>query len=449
MCLAGPAGTGKSRNILEYIHHRLSTNAGARALIVRKTRESLSESGLFTFEKHVLGDGHPMAPGSARRFRQSYIYPNGSEFVTGGLDNSQKILSTEYDIIYIQEATEVAEADYDVLSTRLRNNVTPVQQMLMDCNPSYPKHWIKIGSEKDKLHMVETRHEDNPVLYDLEAGEWTDQGVKYLERLKTLTGVLYKRLFLGLWVGAEGMVYEYDSELHLVDPFKVPRHWRKIRSIDFGFVAPFVCQWWAISPKNEMYLYRQLYHTGRLIEDHAALITERSRGEEIEASVADHDAEDRATLRRAGIVTIPAYKEITPGINAVAQRLRVHQDTGKPRLFVVKDSLIESDRELVDLHKPISTEEEFEMFVYAKTTTGVQKEEPAPGNDHGMDAMRYAVAYIDGLKTGQQQRPSAVTSQVKPMTVIEAIRQLTPLSVGQGRQLPDQPWLRSLPRDTK
>lgn len=52
--LAGPAGTGKSRACLEKLHLAAMKYPGMRGLIVRKTRESLSESGLVTFEDKVL-----------------------------------------------------------------------------------------------------------------------------------------------------------------------------------------------------------------------------------------------------------------------------------------------------------------------------------------------------------------------------------------------------------
>ena len=71
--ISGPAGTGKSRACLEKIHYLMQKYDGARALIVRKTRASLTESALQTFERWVLGAGHPMIQGGAqRRFRQNY-----------------------------------------------------------------------------------------------------------------------------------------------------------------------------------------------------------------------------------------------------------------------------------------------------------------------------------------------------------------------------------------
>ena len=52
--LSGPAGTGKSFACLWKLHQTALDHPGARCLIVRKTRESITESALVTFEAHVL-----------------------------------------------------------------------------------------------------------------------------------------------------------------------------------------------------------------------------------------------------------------------------------------------------------------------------------------------------------------------------------------------------------
>src|SRR5262245_63283359 len=52
--LSGPAGTGKSRALFEKLHYCAQNWPGARFLIVRKTRSSLTESGLVTWEDKVL-----------------------------------------------------------------------------------------------------------------------------------------------------------------------------------------------------------------------------------------------------------------------------------------------------------------------------------------------------------------------------------------------------------
>jgi PBSX family phage terminase large subunit len=402
--MSGPAGTGKSRACLEKLHLCATNYPGMRGLILRKTRESLSESALVTFETKVVPHGLSLLEGPQRRMRQVYRYANGSEIIVCGLDKPQKVMSTEFDIAYIQEAIEVTDNDWEMVTTRLRNGVMPYQQLIADTNPDAPAHWLNQRCLRGQTTLIESRHEDNPVLWDRWRDTWTEPGRVYISKLDDLTGARKARLRFGKWAQAEGAVYDgWDNRVHLIDRFEIPRTWRRFRSIDFGYTNPFVNQWWAMDPDGRLYLYREIYRTQRLVKDHAGQIRELSQGEFIEESVSDHDAEDRATLDELGIPTVPAKKSISRGIQAVQARLRVQPD-GKPRLFILRDSLVERDPRLEESKKPACTAEEIDGYVWPKGQDGKAiKEEPVKDNDHGMDAMRYMVAYFD--VTDEEENP--------------------------------------------
>ncbi len=395
--LSGPAGTGKSRACLELMHLRASKYPGSRHLIARKTRASLSESGLVTFEEKVLPAGSRIK-GTARRYRQLYEYPNGSEIVVAGMDNPDRIMSTEFDTVFIQEATELTETDWENLTTRLRNFVLPYQQLMADCNPGSPTHWLKGRESRGALLLLASVHEDNPTLYDRRGCVWTEQGTAYLAKLENLSGVRRLRLLKGIWAMAEGMVYAdvWNPAIHLVDRFEIPVDWRRFLSIDFGYTNPFVCQWWAEDHDGRLYRYREIYRTRRLVEDHAREILGLQAGEpDPVAVVTDHDAEDRATLEkylRRG--TIPAVKSVSDGIQAVASRMKIAGD-GKPRLFLLRDSLVGLDADLADRKLPTCADEEIESYVWDE-----KKDLPVKRDDHGMDAMRYAVMWAEVSSRG-------------------------------------------------
>ena len=79
------------------------------------------------------------------------------------------------------------------------------QQLIADCNPDTPTHWLKKRADSGATTMLASVHEDNPTLYTDE-GELTDRGVAYMARLDALTGTRYQRLRLGKWVGVEGQI---------------------------------------------------------------------------------------------------------------------------------------------------------------------------------------------------------------------------------------------------
>ena len=282
------------------------------------------------------------------------------------------------------------------MSSRLRNGRMPYQQILGDVNPDAPSHWIKKRAERGALELLETRHEDNPEYY--EGGDWTPAGQRYMARLERLTGVRFLRLRRGIWAGVEGQIYdEWDDAVHLVELDHIPAEWPRFRGIDFGYTNPFVCQWWAADPDGRLYLYRELYGSGRLVSDWATDIRRCDAGERIEWTVADWDAEGRATLEEAGIKTRPAMKGVLAGIEAVQKRLRLQPD-GKPRLFIVKGCTVNRDPRLIEEKKPASTAEEVGSYVWAPALQNrAPKEEPLKINDHGMDTLRYMCAEVDGL----------------------------------------------------
>jgi PBSX family phage terminase large subunit len=398
LLLSGPAGTGKTRGLLEKVHLCASKYAGMRGVLLRKTHTDLVGSALVTYQRKVLHplDGVSYFGGSARE-PASFRYPNGSEILLGGMDRSQKIMSKEFDLAYVNEATELLEDDWESITTRLRNGVMPYQQLLADCNPGAPTHWLKQRADSGRSAMLESRHEDNPTLWDRAARTWTAFGTAYIAKLDALSGVRKLRLRLGIWAAAEGMIYDgWDRARHLVDRFDIPADWPRYWAVDFGYTNPFCWQAWAEDPDGRLFRYREVYLTHGLVEDHAETIRTATKGEpRPRAVICDHDAEDRATLeRKLQVATRPAHKAVSPGIQAVAERLRTAGD-GRPRLFLMRDSLLQRDAELDEARRPTCTEDEVESYVWDVADGRKKGDQPVKANDHGMDALRYMVAHRD------------------------------------------------------
>lgn len=428
--MSGPAGTGKSRACLEKVHAICLKTPGVRALAVRKTGKSLASTGLVTYREHVAAEsiaaGHVKWFGGSQQEPASYRYANGSVLVVGGMDDPTKIMSAEYDVAYAQEATELTVKDWEAITTRLRNGRISFQQLIADCNPAQPTHWLKTRCDRGQTVMITCRHEDNPRLY--RGGLWTTEGQAYIAKLDALTGVRKNRLRYGQWVAAEGLIYEhFDPSVHVIDPFAIPANWVRWWTIDFGFTNPFVLQWWAEDPDGRLYLYREIYRTQTLVEDHAkhALRLVRRCAQccgstdaghdchdcktcrlewtepKPRAIICDHDAEDRATLERhLGLSTKAAKKTVSDGIQATQVRYKVAGD-GRPRLYIVRGALVERDPALEEARKPTCTEEEIPGYVWDRGTEAQQaadkppKEAPVKVNDHGCDAKRYMVAERD------------------------------------------------------
>ena len=390
LLLTGSAGGGKSRLAAEKIHGFMLKYPGATGLMLRKAREYASKSIVPFLLSTVIGK----SPGVVyKKMDNTFVYSNGSMLYVGGMrDESQRegVRSIGpaggLDIAWMEEATQFVEQDYNEILARMRGRAASWTQIILTTNPGAPAHWIKrrlIDGGEAKVFY--SRAADNP-----------HNPPAYLGTLEKLTGVLRLRLALGQWVQAEGAVYpQYNPAIHLIDPFPIPSSWRRLRVIDFGYTNPFVCQWWAQDGDGRLYRYRELYMTGRTVRAHAAQINALTGGEQIEATIADHDAEDRATLAENGIFTTAADKAITVGIQAVSERLAVAGD-GRARLFLMRDALVEIDESLEERKLPTCTEEEIEGYAWPKAADGKPiREQPVKENDHGSDALRYLVMYVD------------------------------------------------------
>lgn len=410
LLLTGSAGGGKSRLAAEKVHGFLKKYPGATGLMLRKHRNSMQNSTVLFMERTIIG-----ADTSVRHVASKYRfeYGNGSVLAYGGMaddEQREQIRSIGaaggVDIIWMEEANRFSEDDYNEALGRLRGTVAGWRQIILTTNPDAPTHWIK-------QRLIDGGQA--AVYYSRAAGNPHNPS-EYLDTLQSLTGTLGKRLAQGLWVQAEGAVYDnFDDSVHVIAPFAVPVGWRRIRVIDFGYTNPFVCLWIAIDPDGRMYLYRELYMTRRTVDEHverikALSVMRNEKGEtvpeSIEATICDHDAEDRATLAANGIYNQPAIKDVSRGIQKVSQRLSKAGD-GKPRLYIMRGALVETDMSLKAAGKPVCTLEEFPGYAWAKTADGKPaKEEPLKVNDHGMDALRYGVMYEDGGLTGVQFGPN-------------------------------------------
>ncbi len=399
--LSGPAGTGKSRALLERLLVMALKYDNMRGLIVRKTLSSLGSTALVTWREHVAKEaieaGVMEYYGGSAEEPPQYRFPrNGSKIMVGGMDKPSRIMSSEYDVVYVQEAVELNAEDWDAISTRLRNGRVPYQQIIADTNPDMPTHWLKQRSNKGVTKIIESRHEDNPILINLD-GSYTERGASYVGKLDNLTGVRKQRLRHGLWVAAEGMIYEdYDPAVHLIDRFPIPADWTRYWAVDFGYTNPFCWQNWAISPDGIAYLVNEIYHTKRTNDQHARMILNfvAPQGQwnqpRPRAIICDHDAEGRAVLERElEMSTMPAYKIVTEGIQAMQVRLR-DTGNGKRGMYFMRDTLIHGrDGELVDAKKPTCTVEEIPGYVWDTGAGKKTKEVPLKEDDHGCDTGRY------------------------------------------------------------
>lgn len=438
--LEGPAGTGKTRGLLEWIFAMCEMHPGIRVLFLRDTRVSMSETVLVTWEQQVVPPGHPiLMQGGTRGNRDNYQWPDskdgspGAEIVLAGIDRPDKFMSGFFDIIILFEGIEVSTVKpYEQLLTRLRNMVLPGpgrrrrQQMIVDTNPGSPHHWLNRRFKETGVRLY-SRHQDNPIYWDREKGEWTDKGEQYMGILEKLTGARRANYLYGQWMGEEGMCFEfydpavhdiyhpkpndqgvidYRAELGITDWFG---------SMDFGYTAPGCFQLWGVKTGTDglkvAYRTKVIYHTKRLIDWWAGHIEDLwSQGFKMRRIFAD--AEDPGSIeflnqrlgplvgRNAPKLVVPIDKgpgSVRAGIDQVNWALGNQQGVAnlvptKTRMFFLKDAQYGGiDPELAAEMLPVNDVQEFQSYVWDEQEPDKPiRERPKEGRpNHGCDTTRY------------------------------------------------------------
>jgi phage terminase large subunit len=190
----------------------------------------------------------------------------------------------------------------------------------------------------------------------------------YYESLEAMSPRDRQRYLLGEYGQLAGLVFDnFDPEIHVYDSLTIGKDWKLYRTIDFGFTNPFTCYWAYYDEANEtLYIEDEWYHSNITVNAHAVKIKEMTGDRKVEATVADHDAGDRAILEQAGIPTEKADKDVASGINNLYDGF----NRNKVRI----------NRRCVNLIN--------ELYSYQWKESGV-KDTPVKDSDHGIDAIRY------------------------------------------------------------
>ena len=340
-------------------------------------------------------------------------FKNGGIMRFRGLDKGESRLGQSADIVYVNQAEQITLRNLSLAASRLRagkqkSNGKIFNQMILDCNPAGPKHWILNLCKERKLDLITFWLTDNPYYYNHETKEWSEAGKNYHDFLKTfLFGAEYERGFLGKWVAAEGRVYHFDEKIH-ADTYSwdaIPDTWTIITARDFGATvsSPFVHVAFAVSPDRTSVMElpdSQIYKANLDINDAAQMIKEIEKnifehlGERELVRVSDTAGSDQLVLKNAGLEAIPGHKDVLDGIGVVRKFLR------EKKIIVLKPpySLFHGTDDLL-IGKCQEGFDEWNEYVH-KTQEQQDRnpdtaDHPQKGSDHYLDCVRYMLMLVD------------------------------------------------------
>ena len=391
----GSSRSGKTLLVLRWIRVRALKYAGSKHLVARYSFANAKKT-IWLHSMLPLFRPDEKAGLCKINLSEGIIhYFNGSIIVLGGLEPARidSILAAEYGSIFITEANENRWREVELLFSRMNDtSVSETGQMIdpkavFDLNPTNQQSWdFKLFELKQNPESGQPL--DNPAEYVSVQFRVEDNqenlSSNYIATLKNLSPSKRKRFYDGEYGSVDGLVYkEFNPDIHIVTPYKIPKEWKKYRGIDYGYVHPTACLWSAYDDANERLVFYREHRESRLTSQaQARAIIEKSRqdienGANLDRSfinnlytnVSDHQSEYRAGFQAEGIVTLPADKNVKEGINLTAEML------DKCRIHIFRDLSM-----LID-----------ELFSY---TWDEHKEAPVKDDDDLMDAMRYIVMEV-------------------------------------------------------
>lgn len=245
-----------------------------------------------------------------------------------------------------------------------------------NCNPENPEHWFykewvldpENTKNRQHIHFLMT---DNPSLSQ-----------ETLDRYYSIyTGVFYQRYILGLWVMAEGRIYDkFTREYNVVESSDRPYSMFYV-SMDYGTQNPTAMLLWG-KCGGVWYLINEYYYSGRdtgnqkTDEEYYTELERLTDGRNIRAVVIDPSAASMiACIKRHGRFTVrSADNSVLDGIRNTATAL----DNGQIKICDCCEHTIN----------------EFSGYVWDEKSSSRGLDAPLKENDHAMDAIRYFVRTI-------------------------------------------------------
>ena len=428
----GTYDAGKTFSLCAYMDALAMEFPGARMTFVHRSLSRVFRNILPTYYKYL---GYTPTsrdapnPTFVTRYGgekpEFFEYKNGTRIYVNGLDKPQNLLSDFFDAGFVNQCELLPFDAWDELTARVseRAGTMPIAQLVGDCNPSIPNHWIRQQAKEKKLQYFSLSFLDNPEIIDQSSPKlaefkrefennpnpkllkkiehlFTDSGFRRVEKLKNLEGLRFKRGFLGLWGSGEDLVFEqFDPEIHIVDTTIMP-NWPRYLSVDWGFRDAASVIWWAHAPDDRLYAYKEIYKTGLIKPDLIRLVKENCDPYEDRIRYAAVDSADQDGIeqfRRAGFRVNEPKKDKVAQIQAVQKRLKV-DETGQPAIFFKRDRLVHPpDENLKEKYLPVEVTDEFLSLSYSEKRTGNPQKDDAEtdGEKHGVDGTSYLVRSLE------------------------------------------------------
>jgi len=241
---------------------------GIKCLIVRRSYPELEGNHIQPLRQMLIG---------IAKYNQQHkllTFANGSTIKFQYCRNDADLdlfQGQEYDIIFIDEATQFSEYQLKAIAACNRGVNSFPKRMYYTCNPGGQGHgYIKrlfidkhyeAGEIPEDYSFTQALVTDNAALMEADP--------EYIKNLEALPPKLREAWLNGSWDIFEGQFFEEFKDdpdhyidrqwTHVIEPFAIPPGWNIYRSYDFGYAKPFSCAWWAMDYDGILYRILEYY----------------------------------------------------------------------------------------------------------------------------------------------------------------------------------------------
>jgi len=366
----GSAGGGKSYAMIADPVRYLN-NPNARMLLVRRSTEELRE--LISVSKQLYPKAIPGIKFMERD--KTWVAPSGATLWMSYLDRDDDVMRYQgqaFNWIGFDELTQwPTPYPWNYMRSRLRTTKASGLPLYMSAtsNPGGPGHqWVKKtfidpsipnedfwatdtdsgeiiswpkghsreGEPLFKRRFIPATLFDNPYL--------AEDGM-YEANLLSLPEHQRRQLLEGDWDINEGAAFpEFNRNIHVIEPYDIPKSWVRFRACDYGYGSYTGVVWMAVTPAEQLVVYRELYVSKVTATDLADMILEIESEEKIRYGVLDsslwHNRGDTGPslaeqMIMKGCRWRPSDRSKgsrVSGKNELHRRLQVDEFTEEPRL---------------------------------------------------------------------------------------------------------------------
>lgn len=304
-------------------------------------------------------------------YRDKVIHVLGAKD-EGAIGNFQ---GDTYSLVYCDEMTLYPESIIEMINTRLRKEHSMGFAAMNPAQPSHKcKQWIDDGKEgKFNCYDLHFELDDNPFLTD-----------DYKMNVRnSASGLFYKRNVLGLWVMAEGAIFDFfDKNIHVVKrPPCAADYW--YAAIDYGSSNPCACLLIGVNTGQNNQQGKQMWVEKEYYWDHS------KKRPKVNSELADDIA---GFLEPYGVRTV----YIDPSAEAFQRdlgRRGLHVAHANNDVFNGIQKMVNDVRNGICLICSDCTNliREIEGYVWDPRSSKRGADIPLKENDHAIDALRYGL----------------------------------------------------------